>query len=69
LPELLSEKRREATLAGCLCVFTALVVIATCRYLKHLLEIKRRQWDLETITASDYTVELIFTEAQVMRWK
>jgi len=51
-------KRTEALQAGCAAVFSCLVLLAVIKYRVDAISIEKKQWDLETVTASDYTLEI-----------
>lgn len=54
----LSTKRQEALLASCVNIFAALVLLAVIKYRQGSISIEKREWDLQTVTASDYTLEV-----------
>lgn len=56
--EELGIKRQEALLASCVNIFAALVLLAVIKYRQGSISIEKREWDLQTVTASDYTLEL-----------
>lgn len=56
--EELTEKRNQALLASCACVFSALVLLSVLKYRSGSIDVEKRLWDLQTVTASDYTLEI-----------
>ena len=56
--EELLAKRKQALLAGCTSVFSCLVLLAVLKYREGSISIEKREWDLQTVTASDYTIEI-----------
>lgn len=61
----LHKKREQALLASCTNIFCALTLLAVIKYRQGSISIEKREWDLQTVTASDYTLELKFTKEQV----
>ena len=55
-PETISHRRKWGLSLGCFGVFIALFVINYIDYLKKEHEYRYIEWDLKTITASDYSV-------------
>ena len=43
---------------SCLGVFACLIFLTVIYYLKHISNLKNIDWDVQTITAGDYTVEM-----------
>ena len=60
-------KRKEALFAGCVAVFSCLVLLAVIQYRIGSISIEKREWDLQTVTASDYTLEIEFDDEQVLQ--
>ena len=60
-------KRTEALQAGCVAVFSCLVLLSVIQYRTGSISIEKREWDLQTVTASDYTLEIEFTDEQVLQ--
>ena len=58
-------KRVEALQAGCAAVFSCLVLLAVIQYRVGSISIEKREWDLQTVTASDYTLEIPLAMEQV----
>ena len=58
-------KRTEALQAGCLAIFSCLVLLAVIQYRVGSIGIEKREWDLQTVTASDYTLEIPLSIEQV----
>lgn len=65
--EELLTKRTEALQAGCVAVFSCLVLLSVIQYRTGSISIEKREWDLQTVTASDYTLEIEFTDEQVLQ--
>jgi hypothetical protein len=55
---LLNEKRRKGLAVACIGVFMALFFLIMSRYLRKMAAILTIEWDMKTVTAADYTVEL-----------
>lgn len=51
-------------LAGCTSVFSCLVLLAVLNYRQSSISIEKREWDLQTVTASDYTIEIEIHQEQ-----
>lgn len=47
---------------GCLCISSALFITVYCDYIESIAKNKYKNWDVRTITAADYTVEMEITE-------
>ena len=45
-------------MASCTNIFAALVLLAVIKYRQGSISIEKREWDLQTVTASDYTLEV-----------
>ena len=56
--ERLSNKKMAATLSGVVACFSVLFFIAWLWYAKRNLQLIKWQYDLENVTASDYTLEI-----------
>ena len=54
----LEDKRYQALWAACTTVFSCLVLLAVLRYRQGSISIEKREWDIQTVTASDYTIEM-----------
>jgi len=61
----LTEKREQALLAGCVNIFCALSLLAVVSYRINSINVEKKEWDLQTVTASDYTLEMKLSEKQV----
>ena len=61
----LTTKRVEALQAGCAAIFACLVLLAVIKFRVDSIGIEKSQWDLETVTASDYTLEIQLSLKQV----
>lgn len=62
-------KRFQALKACCISMFSTLFLFAILNYLEGNIVIEKSEWDLQTVTASDYTIELKLSEQQVMGMK
>lgn len=62
-------KRREALLAGCISIFACLVLLAVIQNREGAISIEKREWDLLTVTASDYTLEIPISLTQVIEMR
>lgn len=51
-------KRFQCLKACCISMFSTLFLFAILNYLEKNIIIEKSEWDLQTVTASDYTVEL-----------
>lgn len=67
--EELSEKRSQALIASCACVFSALVLLSVLKYRSGSIDVEKRLWDLQTVTASDYTLEIKLYPEQIAEIK
>ena len=54
----LEDKRYQALWAASTTVFSCLVLLAVLRYRQGSISIEKREWDIQTVTASDYTIEM-----------
>ena len=61
----LTVKRDEALQAGCAAIVSCLVLLSVIKYRVRSISIEKRMWDLQTVTASDYTLELNLSIEQV----
>jgi hypothetical protein len=48
-------------LISCLGIFACLVFLTAIYYLKHISKLNQIDWDVQTITAGDYTVEFLIS--------
>lgn len=55
-------KRRQALVISCIAILIALVYLAMLYYFFESSKIDYKVWDVDTVTASDFTVESIITE-------
>lgn len=55
--------------ACCISIFSTLFLFAVLNYLEGNIVIEKSEWDLQTVTASDYTIELKLKEGQVLAMK
>lgn len=70
--ERLSLKRMAGTLSGCASTFCSLFFMAVLWYMQKMIEISKKEWDLLTVTASDYTLEIPLNEeicAEILQFK
>lgn len=58
-------KRTEALQAGAAAIFSCLALLAVIQYRVASISIEKREWDLLTVTASDYTLEIPLKIEQV----
>ena len=65
----LETKRQQALQAGCAAIFSCLVLLAVTQYRAGSISVEKSEWDLLTVTASDYTLEvpLSYRQVQAMR--
>lgn len=63
----LEEKRHEALVGSCVNIFCALVLLAVVANRQGSIGIEKREFDLQTVTASDYTLELTLSEQQIIQ--
>jgi len=61
----LTEKRHQALIAACVNIFAALVLLSVIGNRQGSIGIEKREWDLQTVTASDYTLEITLSNAQI----
>lgn len=60
--EQLETKRGQAITVACLSVFAVGVYLTVLFYFKRASDLNQIQWDMETITPGDYTVQLEISE-------
>lgn len=65
--EELEEKRHEALIGSCVNIFCALVLLAVVGNRIGSIGIEKREFDLQTVTASDYTLEMTLSEEQILQ--
>lgn len=65
----LTMKRHQALMAACVNVFAALTLLSVIRYRQGSISIEKREWDLQTVTASDYTLEVKLSKAQIAQMR
>ena len=56
--EMLEQKRQDGALIAATSVFSALFFMVAVYFLKQMSAINKVQWDVETVTAFDYAVEM-----------
>jgi hypothetical protein len=54
-------KKLIGTLSGCIACFSALYFVGLQTYLKKIIKLDKIKYDLQTVTASDYTLEIMLT--------
>ena len=59
----LKQKRQEAMLTASVNIFCGLVLLSVIGYRQGSINIEKREWDLQTVTASDYTLEIKLTKS------
>lgn len=52
------DKRKSALFAACINIFSALTLLSVITYFKGLVKVEKKEFDLQTVTASDYTLEM-----------
>ena len=67
--EELAEKREQALLASCVNIFAALTLLSVIAYRQGSNSIEKKEWDLQTVTASDYTLEISLSQLQVSQMR
>jgi hypothetical protein len=60
----LAMKQKTALLASSLTIFTVLTLYAVSWFAKNLVRINNVEWDLQTRTAADYTLEIPISSRQ-----
>lgn len=50
-------------------VFIALIFLLILRNLRTATKIKRLEWDLSTVTAADYTVQMPINKKAYLKWR
>lgn len=53
-----------ANLSGCIAVFSALNLLGILWFMKRMLNIRKLEHDLQIVTISDYTLEILLTRFQ-----
>jgi len=64
----LSGRKMAGLAAGCMAVFTSLFVISYFDYVKNVQKNMYIEWDVKTVTAGDYTVEVDIPEDMFEKW-
>ena len=67
--EELGLKRHQCLKACCISIFSTLFLFGVLNYMARNMSIEKNEWDLQTVTASDYCVELKITEEMVTNMK
>ena len=52
------QKKSHANLISCIACFSSVFFLIMVYYMKKSVEIDKVKWDVETVTAADYTVEM-----------
>ena len=55
-------RRKQALLAACINIFSALTLLSVVEYFKGSIHVEKKEFDLQTVTASDYTLEIKLNE-------
>jgi len=63
--EELEARRRDGAKAACVAVFSALAIFAMIFYQRKSTQLEQIEWDVSTVTASDYTVDMTLTEGML----
>lgn len=58
-------KRHQALVSSCVNVFAALTLLSVIANRQGSIAIEKKEWDLQTVTASDYCLELSLSKDQV----
>ena len=58
-------KRHQALVASCINIFAALTLLSVIANRQGSIAIEKKEWDLQTVTASDYCLELSLSIEQV----
>jgi len=58
----LGQRKLAGLAAGCIAVFISLFVISYLDYVKNVQKNMYIEWDVKTVTAGDYTVEVNIPE-------
>jgi len=61
-PEETNHKRKDALAIGCLAIFITCVYLRFLHYRKMFSKIVLIEWDISTITANDYSIEIRISE-------
>lgn len=65
--ELLDQKYRQTSVVACLGVLSVFAYIIVLYYFKRTSKLKQVDWDIQTITPGDYTVQYEITD-QAYNW-
>ena len=75
-PEMLERKRKDGAVIAGTSIFSALFFMIAIYYLKQISAINKVNWDVETVTAGDYAVEIevieffkIFKEKELHKYQ
>lgn len=60
----LNDKRRQALIVICLGIFISLLYLLSLHYQEKTAALDYKAWDVDTVTAADFTVETFITQAQ-----
>ena len=58
-------KRHQALVSSCVNIFAALTLLSVISNRQGSIAIEKKEWDLQTVTASDYCLELSLSKDQV----
>jgi len=56
-------------IASCVNVFAALTLLSVIKNRMGSIAIEKKEWDLQTVTASDYTLEIALSKEQVQNMR
>ena len=65
----MNKKRTEGLAIVCLGIFVCLIFLLTHWYLRETAVIDFKLWDVETVTASDFTVEYVISDKVWSKFK
>lgn len=57
-------KHKEGSIVACIAVFSCLFFLVMNFYLRRMTQIKHVEWDVATVTAGDYTVDMKINQRQ-----
>lgn len=60
--EQLAQKYKETSIISCMGVFLVCVYLITIYYFKRISKLKQLDWDIQTITPGDYTLQMEITD-------
>lgn len=65
----LSLRYFHGTLIGSVAIFTSFLVLIMIYFLRRKLALDQIEWDVQTVTPGDYTVQIPISEEQYMEYK